>query len=65
MPAPLKKIELTSINPTLSIGGISLTTAIANVQIDTKPDGTATFFVVGKITDTNEVDQLKGYLQNI
>lgn len=60
-----KKIELTDIDPILSIGNISLTTAIANVQIDAKSDGTATFFVVGKITDPNEVDQLKGYLNNL
>jgi hypothetical protein len=60
-----KKVEVTNINPNLTVNGISLTTAIANVQIDAKIDGSSTFHIIGKITDGNETDQLKSYLQNL
>ncbi len=60
-----KKLEVTNINPNLTINGISLTTAIANIQVDAKADGSSTFYIVGKITDSNETDQLKSYLQNL
>jgi hypothetical protein len=60
-----KKIELTDINPQISIAGIALNSAIASVQIDVKPDGTATFFIIGSIPDPNEVDQFKNYLNQL
>jgi hypothetical protein len=65
MPPQPKKLEIPSINPNLTINGINLTTAIATVQIDAKADGSSTFYVVGRITDGNETDQLKSYLQNL
>lgn len=64
MPQQAKKVEVTAIAPIISIDGVSLSSAIANVQIEVKADGSATFYLVGNISDPNQVQDLKNYLQN-